>query len=257
MPIADMPFHYVKGGHPLVIVKVDPTTGDSEVVLQKPVPEDTENLFFDGTDIRGSSQVVPWGDNRVALVHRCRLWFNEKGQKSDTDYFTQFIVWDKDWNVVAISEPFKFASFGVEFTCGLLYSDGVFRIPFALQDNMAFLLDVSQATVSEFIFGCKVGDGEYRLDGSPLLEFFGDTTDSYRCEAMGRMYYDEGHYASAFVCFQRACEYDRFRTSGELYDCMWRCGMCLKMLGGMGDCEKSLWLRMVGICRTTGDICST
>lgn len=253
MPILDMPFHYVKWCDPLVIVKVDPTTGGSEVVLEKPVPTGTYNLSFDGTDIRGSSQVVPWGDNRIALVHRCRLWFNEKGQKSDTDYFTQFVVWDGNWNVVAMSEPFKFAGFGVEFTCGLSFGDGVFRIPFALQDNMAFLLDVSEDVVVDFIFGGNASDGGYSLEGNTLLEFFGNTADSSNCEAMGRLYYGKGHYASAFACFQRACEYDTFRTIDDLYACMWRCGMCLKMLGNMGDCEKSLWLRMIELIPNRSD----
>ena len=247
MPVLDMPYNYVKWCNPFVLVSVDPSTGDSRVVLEKQVDQDMENLYFDQTDIRGSSQVVRWGDYRVAMVHRCRLWFNEKGQKSDTDYFTQFIVWDMDWNVVRISTPFKFAQFGIEFTNGLSFVDGKFIIPFALQDNMCFMMSVDGDVVRKFIFGEDYSLGDFRLEGSPFIEFFNDTSDSYRCEALGRVYYQDGHYASSFVCFQRACEYNTFRTRDELYECMYMCGMSLAKIGNMDEYEKSLWLRMVDL----------
>lgn len=245
MPVLDMPFHYVKWCTPLTLVRVDPESGESEVLFEKEVDWNTENIQYDGTDIRGSSQVVEWGDYRVALVHRCRLWYNEKKQKSDTGYFTQFMVWDREWNLVRASEPFKFAEFGIEFTNGLAVRDGKFLIPFALQDNMCFLLSVDEAVVADFMFGRSKVFGGVLLTGCAILDFFNDTKDSQACMAMGNRYLGNGHFASAFVCYCRACEYNTFRTNDELYECLYWCGMSLASIGGMEDYEKSLWLRMI------------
>ena len=247
MPILDMPYHYVKWCNPVEVVKVNPITGDSETVVLKEQPQDLEYYNTNNMGIRGSSQVIPWGEYRIAITHMCELWINEKNQKCGTGYFEQFIVWDKDWNIVKISEPFKFAGFGIEFTNGLAYKDGTFYIPFALQDNFSFMLSVDEKTVSDFIFNNDKTPGDYILTGSPLLRFFENPYSSYTCMEMGNYYFNQGYYAPSMVLYARACEYNTFKTHDELYDCMYLCGKSIANHGKNDDAEILLWKKMVNL----------
>mgnify|MGYP003668778754 FL=1 len=49
-------------------------------------------------------------------------------------------IWDKDWNLLKITETFKFMDTQIEFCCGLAMKDGNFLISFGYQDNAAFVL---------------------------------------------------------------------------------------------------------------------
>lgn len=252
MPILDMPYHYVKWCNPLEIVQINPTSGDCETVLYKEYHGDIENIHFDGMDIRGSSQVINYGEYRIAIVHRCRLWMNEKNQKSGAHYYEQFIVWDADWNIVRISEPFNFGGFGIEFTNGLAVHEGRMLIPFALQDNFSFLLDVDAGVVMDFIFGKYRHTGSID-DNSVLGRFFKDTKNSYSCIDLAQDYYYEGHYAAAAVLSIRACEYNTFNTFDDLYEAVFICGKAFASIPGMDEFEKSLWLRMVDLFPTRSE----
>lgn len=247
MAILDMPYHYVKWCNPVEIVKANPITGDCETVLLKEQPQDLEYYNTNNMGIRGSSQVIPWGEYRIALTHMCELWINEKQQKCGTGYFEQFIVWDKDWNIVKISEPFKFAGFGIEFTNGLAYKDGVFYIPFALQDNFSFLLTVSEDIVRDFIFNNDRNLGNYILTSNTTLAFFNDPFDSYKCMEMGNEYFKRNDYAPAMVLYERACEYNTFKNSNELYACMYMCGKSIANMGRRDEAEIMLWNKMIDL----------
>lgn len=248
MPILDMPYHYVKWCNPIEIVKVNPETGDCETVLLKEQPQDLEYYNTNNMGIRGSSQVIPWGDYRIAITHMCELWVNEKGQKCGTGYFEQFIVWDKDWNIVKLSEPFKFTEIGIEFTNGLAYKDGVFYIPFALQDNFSFMLEVKENLVYDYIFEGKKIHGNYIIKGNHVvLDFFNSTSDSYCCMNLGHDYYIKGYYAPAMVLYERACEYNTFHSVNELYQCMYMCGSSIARMGHRDEAEIMLWHRLIDL----------
>lgn len=245
MPILDMPYHYVKWCNPVEIVKADPITGECETVLLKEQPQDLEYYNTNNMGIRGSSQVVTWGEYRIAITHMCELWMNEKNQKCGTGYFEQFIVWDKDWNIVKLSEPFNFAEFGIEFTNGLAYKDGNFYIPFALQDNFSFMMMVDENIVSDFIFNNNKDYGDYQLTNSTLLNFFNEPSNSYNCLEMGHVYYNNGDFAPAMVLYARACGYNTFKTQDELYDAMYMCGKAIANHGKNEDAEILLWDKMI------------
>lgn len=247
MPILDMPYHYVKWCNPVEIVKVNPETGDCETVLIKEQPQDLEYYNTNNMGIRGSSQVIPWGDYRIAITHMCELWINEKKQKCGVGYFEQFIIWDKDWNIIKLSEPFNFAGFGIEFTNGLAYKDGVFYIPFALQDNFSFMVEVNEKLISDFIFNNDKKPGNYILTGSVLLKFFNDPYNSENCMNLGHTYYKQGYYAPSMVLYERACEYNTFNSVEELYTSMYMCGKSIASMGHRDDAEILLWNKMIDL----------
>lgn len=249
MPILDWPYHYVKWCNPLEIVEVNPITGESKVVISKEIDAKTENLNPNGMDIRGSSQVIDYKGYHIAITHLCTLWINEKSQKSGSGYFHQFIVWDNDWNIVKISEPFKFAGFGIEFTNGFGIYNNAAYIPFALQDGFSFMLSVSMDFLLYTIFeGFEFTDTFSNMKGdSTLIKFFNNTKDSYACIAMAQEYYSKGHFSAAVQLSERACEYDTFNSFDDLYEAIFICGKAMSQLPKTDEHEKSLWLRMIDL----------
>lgn len=244
MPVIDKDYHYVKWCDPFELVKVDPETGDCEVVKKIEQNPNFKNLFCDYMTIRGSSQVIPYKDGYIAIVHRCKLSVNEKGEKCDTGYYEQFIQWDKDFNLIKISDLFNFADFGVEFMCGLAHKDGEFYIPFALQDNIAFYIKVKDTIVDNFI-NSKNDLGTYVLKDNIHLNFFNNTKDSYYCYELGKWYFSQYQLASAMVLFERACEYNTFHSLNDYYKCLYMVGKCFNYSGTRPLHESAMWLRMI------------
>ncbi len=245
MPILDMPYHYMRWVNPLQIVKVDPETGDTTIVVDKVNSDELPYLNYNDMQMRGSSQVVNVGDYHVAITHLCELWFNEKNQKSSAGYWEQILVWDKDWNLIKATEPLKFGNIGIEFTNGMAYQDGVYYIPFALQDNMAFLLTVNEDVINNFVINDDRELGSYILNDNVFLEFFDNPTDSYKCENLGDYYFNKGYYAAAVVCYERASEYNTYFSKDDLYVALFKCGLALSRLPNPEIHEMGLWLRMI------------
>ena len=76
MPIIDQPFHYIKWSNPTEVVQFDPATGTTTTVHLD------ETKFISGQpDFRGSSQVIPYGDYYLAVIHEVDLFKSETGEK--------------------------------------------------------------------------------------------------------------------------------------------------------------------------------
>ncbi len=136
MPILDKPFHFVKWSNPTEVVKVNLDNLTSETVYL------SENFTQVKRDIRGGSQVIRIGEYYVALTHEVNLW-NTKHDKKDGRYYHRFVVWDKNFKIVKVSDEFNFMSAGVEFCCGMCIYGNQILITFGYQDNASFLLKVN------------------------------------------------------------------------------------------------------------------
>jgi hypothetical protein len=134
MPILDMPYHFVKWTNPTEVVKVDPINKTCEQVF-------LGQSYSSKRDIRGGSQVVTIGDYRVAVTHEADLWKNKNDNKEAT-YRHRIVTWDKEWNVVNISDEFDFMTGYIEFCCGLAIKDDNVLISFGYGDNAAYLLNM-------------------------------------------------------------------------------------------------------------------
>lgn len=143
MPIVDLPYHYVKWSNPTEVVKVDPENQTCETVHLG----DQINL---PRDVRGGSQVISWKDHYLALTHEVWLFNSEVGRK-DAVYRHRFILWDKNWNVVKVSDDFSIMSGHVEFSIGMVKRDSEFLISFGFQDNAAYVLKVPETVVEEML----------------------------------------------------------------------------------------------------------
>ena len=145
MPITDLPYHYVKWTNGTEVVRVDPETQTCEQICLK----NWKDLGC--ADLRGGSQVIPFGEYRMSINHETFLYNSEAGRKDGT-YRHRFVVWDKDWNIVKVSPQFSFMEAKVEFCCGLTPYQDDYLMTFGFQDNAAYLLRANQKTVSNFIF---------------------------------------------------------------------------------------------------------
>ena len=145
MPIIDMPFHFVKWTNGTEVVKYNIDTNETEQVVL------TNWKDLGCIDLRGGSQVIPFGDYRFCLNHETFLTRSPADRK-DAVYRHRFVVWDKDWNIVKVSDPFSFLSAEVEFAVGMCEYENDYLITFGFQDNAAYLLRVSKQFVTDFIF---------------------------------------------------------------------------------------------------------
>ena len=141
MPVLDLPYHYVKWCNPTEVVRVDPELLTCETVF---LGKNTINIDH---DLRGGSQVLPYGDkHRIAITHQVDLFKSKVGRK-DARYLNRFVVWDLDWNIVRVSEPFDFLGADVEFTCGAAWAPESenLLVTFGYQDNSAFLIEIPRS----------------------------------------------------------------------------------------------------------------
>jgi hypothetical protein len=144
MPILDLPYHYVKWTNGTEVVKVNPETETCEQVHLQQWKD------LNCGDLRGGSQIIPFGEYRMCLIHETFL-YNSKAGRKDGTYRHRFVIWDKNWNIVKISPEFSFMEAKIEFCCGLCEYKDDYLMTFGFQDNAAYLLRVSKETVKNFI----------------------------------------------------------------------------------------------------------
>jgi len=155
MPIFDMPYHFVKWANPLEIVKVNPEDKSTQNVKKGTLNIISSETVISKDDkmelplgLRGSSPVIPFGDKgeRMCITHETDF-FHHPGMKKDAHYYHRFLIWDKDWNVINLSKPFKFMGAMIEFCCGLLFKDDNLIISYGYQDNAAYVLKLPIKTL--------------------------------------------------------------------------------------------------------------
>jgi hypothetical protein len=145
MPIIDMPYHFVKWTNGTEVVRYNVETKKTEKVFG------SEWKDLGCVDLRGGSQVILFGDYRFCLNHETFLFKSPAGRKDGT-YRHRFVVWDKDWNLIKVSERFAFLNAEVEFAVGMCEMGDDLLMTFGFQDNAAYLLRVSKDFVYRYIF---------------------------------------------------------------------------------------------------------
>ena len=144
MPILDKPYHYVKWTNPTEVAKFDPVTGICETVIL------TEYQDLKAADLRGGSQVIPFEDHYLALTHETYLFKSEAGRKN-VSYKHRLVLWNQDFHIVKISEPFSFTGCEVEFCCGLCDYNDSLLMTFGVQDNAAYLLEAPKHIIKKML----------------------------------------------------------------------------------------------------------
>ena len=142
-PVLDKPFHLLKWTNPTALMEFNPDGRETKVYETSP--------HIPGyNDMRGGSQVIPYKEGYLSLIHETELYKSEQGRKNAT-YRHRFIVWNKDFKIEKVSPLFSFMNMKIEFCCGLAEYQDDFLISFGAQDNAAYILRVSKSIVEEFI----------------------------------------------------------------------------------------------------------
>lgn len=142
-PILDKPFHLLKWTNPTCIMKFDPNSGET-------ISYETSKYIPMYNDMRGGSQVIPYKNGYLTLIHDTDLYNSEQGRK-DATYRHRFVVWNKDFQIQKVSPLFSFMNIKIEFCCGLAEYKNDFLITFGAQDNAGYILKVSKKVVEDFI----------------------------------------------------------------------------------------------------------
>jgi hypothetical protein len=143
-PIEDKPFHLLKWTNPTALLKFDITGKDSTIIETSPYTTELKN------DLRGGSQVIPYQNGYLSLLHETELYNSEQGRK-DATYRHRFVIWDKNFKLQKVSKLFSFLNFKIEFSCGMAEYNDDFLITFGTQDNAAYILRISKSVVEDFI----------------------------------------------------------------------------------------------------------
>lgn len=144
MPIIDKPYKYVKWTNPTEVVEYDPINKTTKTIVL------TDYKNFNTRDLRGGTQVIPYGDYYVAILHEVDLFKSEAGRKNAT-YRHRFVLWDKDFNPLKVSPSFDFMGAEVEFACGICEYDDKILISFGFQDNAAYLLETPKTIINSLL----------------------------------------------------------------------------------------------------------
>jgi hypothetical protein len=145
MPVLDMPYHYIKWTSPTELVKTYPD-----------LPPRCEQIYLNegiksNADLRGGSHIVRWKEYYIGITHEVNLYKNYLNQK-DGVYRHRLCVWDKDFNLIAISpENFSFLDAKIEFVAGAAIYNEDLLISFGFQDNAAFILKTPSTIIDEMI----------------------------------------------------------------------------------------------------------
>lgn len=145
MPVLDQPYTYVKWANPTEVVRYDIETGTTATIHLDP-----SQLIPGVPDFRGGSQVIPYGDNYIALIHEVNLFKSEAGEK-DATYKHRFLMWDRDWNMLAYTDAFSLMKADIEFCTGAAWYKNELLLTFGFQDNAAFILKMPRACVDQFM----------------------------------------------------------------------------------------------------------
>ena len=70
-PILDKPFHLLKWTNPTCLMKFDISGGETEIF------ETTSHISFN-TDLRGGSQVIPYKNGYLSILHETQLYKSEQ-----------------------------------------------------------------------------------------------------------------------------------------------------------------------------------
>lgn len=210
MPVADQPFVFVS--------KADP-----------------EHRFLKNFDmIRGSSQLVPFKDGYVSVVHTCQMWFSPNGRKS-ARYLHAFVAFNRKLEIQKVSPLFSFMDRPVEFCCGLTRKGDDFYITFSIQDNISYILKTNEKTIEKFVDEVPVC--------TPSKEWFGSNCCQENNFDYAMSLYRKKDYSGAYTFFSRGI--DLYSSKHDVYKERFYLARCIADLGRRDLLELGLWYRLV------------
>ena len=152
--IEDKPFTFIYSTNPLVIIEINPETGEINVIKETSYNTNIPSL-------RGSTPLVklPQG-GYLTITHESPRY---EGSIYELHYTERFVIYTNDLNIGYVSQPFVFTNDLCEFCCGLqIYNDYVY-VTYSELDCTANLLTFPLNILNDVIFGeyGNMFDAEY------------------------------------------------------------------------------------------------
>lgn len=144
MPIMDQPYHFVKWTNPTEVVRFDPNTLKTETVHTR------ETVKLPTHDLRGGSQVIPYKDHYICITHEVGLYQTQTDRK-DGYYWHRCVIWDRNFNLIRVSEPFTFMDGKIEFCVGITEYGDDFLITFGFLDNAAYIMQIPKSRMDKIL----------------------------------------------------------------------------------------------------------
>jgi len=134
-------FVYQFGSHDIELVVPSKDKFESRTVSQ------TLNL----DNLRGSTQVVPYKEGYITVVHEVYQLSNE--QKDRRRYIHRFVELDSNLLALRCSSPFKYSDEGIQYIAGLCYDDNNDRFIFSgsVNDRDARMYSITSSTLEKLI----------------------------------------------------------------------------------------------------------
>lgn len=119
-------FCFVYSYEPFILLEVNPETGECSEIMRK------SNTKYDLSELRGSAPPIWLPDHKQYLIMTHEVVFCETRK-----YIERFTLWDEDFNLLKISEPFYFNHLFIEFSLSVMYNpeNQILTIPFSHMDN--------------------------------------------------------------------------------------------------------------------------
>lgn len=135
VPIEDNPFTYVYSFQPLKFVNI------------------LENKFYEwnnqfNKNFSGSTPVIKYKDWQMTIVHSKNKTYH---------YIHNFVLLDKKFNVIQISNDFTFFGNRTEFCCDLKYNNGKIQIITSVNDGLSYCFEFDEVFLNK-IFNKELND---------------------------------------------------------------------------------------------------
>jgi len=144
MPVVDgEDLRFVYSAEPRIILDFSEATG---LVVPSACDVDLQSSI-----IRGGSQLVPYEDGYLAVVHEVH---HERAQPHGNGryvYYHRLARFDRGLHVLRMSEPFYFRGLGIEFCAGLAEWKEHFVLSFGIEDREAYLAVVHRDVVQRMV----------------------------------------------------------------------------------------------------------
>ena len=147
MPIKDISNHFIKWTNPTEVVKIDISNNSSDTIYL------SDEYIDMKWDLRGGPHVIKWDDDTyISIPHYCAFIPKNFNGYKDADYIHHIVIWNSDWSIKHISEPFNFMTAKTEFCIGLERIENNIVIVFGFQDNGIYAIKLSKNFMNELIW---------------------------------------------------------------------------------------------------------
>lgn len=124
---------FVYSYQPFILLAVNPETGDCEEILKKHFPHEL-------SDLRGSAPPIYLEHLNQYLIMTHEVLFTETRK-----YIHRFLLFDHEFNLLKLSEPFYLHELFIEFSLSIMYNpiNNNIIIPFSYKDGESFITNIS------------------------------------------------------------------------------------------------------------------